>query len=44
LLEAIDASIAKIGAEKVAIRLTPMVGWHELPLSDEIEDDLCLPG
>ncbi|KIO76578.1 NADH:flavin oxidoreductase [Pedobacter lusitanus] len=37
LLEAIDASIAKIGAEKVAIRLTPYGGLHELPHYQEIE-------
>lgn len=38
LLEAIDASIAEIGAEKVAIRLTPYGGLHELPHYDEIEE------
>ncbi|RBL92454.1 alkene reductase [Chitinophaga flava] len=37
LLEAIDASIAAIGASKVAIRLTPYGGLHELPHYDEIE-------
>lgn len=38
LLEAIDASIAAIGADKVAIRLTPYGGLHELPHYDEIEE------
>lgn len=38
LLEAIDATIAAIGAEKVAIRLTPYGGLHELPHYDEIEE------
>lgn len=38
LLEAIDASIEAIGAEKVAIRLTPYGGLHELPHYDEIEE------
>ena len=38
LLEAIDASIAHIGAAKVAIRLTPYGGLHELPHYDEIEE------
>lgn len=37
LLEAIDASIAAAGAFKVAIRLTPYGGLHELPHYDEIE-------
>ncbi len=37
LLEAIDACIDAIGAEKVAIRLTPYGGLHELPHYDEIE-------
>lgn len=37
LLEAIDACIAEIGASKVAIRLTPYGGLHELPHYDEIE-------
>ncbi|SEW54075.1 alkene reductase [Chitinophaga arvensicola] len=37
LLEAIDASIANIGADKVAIRLTPYGGLHEMPHYDEIE-------
>ena len=37
LLEAIDACIDKIGADKVAIRLTPYGGLHELPLYDEID-------
>jgi 2,4-dienoyl-CoA reductase-like NADH-dependent reductase (Old Yellow Enzyme family) len=37
LLEAIDACIAKIGADKVAIRLTPYGDMHELPHYDEIE-------
>lgn len=37
LLEAIDASIAAIGHDKVAIRLTPYGGLHELPHYDEIE-------
>lgn len=38
LLEAIDFSIAKIGADRVAIRLTPYGGLHELPHYDEIEE------
>nr|WP_295863826.1 alkene reductase [uncultured Chitinophaga sp.] len=37
LLEAIDASIAAVGAAKVAIRLTPYGGLHELPHYDELE-------
>lgn len=37
LLEAVDASIAAIGAAKVAIRMTPYGGLHELPHYDEIE-------
>ncbi|WP_426480046.1 alkene reductase [Chryseobacterium sp. R2ACT005] len=37
LLEAIDACIDAIGAEKVAIRLTPYGGLHELPHYEEIE-------
>lgn len=37
LLEAIDFCISKIGADKVAIRLTPYGGLHELPHYDEIE-------
>lgn len=37
LLEAIDACIDAIGAEKVAIRLTPYGGLHELPHYDDIE-------
>ncbi|PZF71063.1 alkene reductase [Taibaiella soli] len=37
LLEAIDACIAAIGADKVAIRLTPYGGLNDLPLYDEIE-------
>ncbi|MEY8758967.1 alkene reductase [Chryseobacterium tongliaoense] len=37
LLETIDACIDAIGAEKVAIRLTPYGGLHELPHYDEIE-------
>jgi N-ethylmaleimide reductase len=37
LLEAIDACIAAIGADKVAIRLTPYGGLHELPHYEEIE-------
>lgn len=37
LLEAIDACINAIGADKVAIRLTPYGGLHELPHYDEIE-------
>jgi len=37
LLEAIDACIAAIGAGRVAIRLTPYGGLHELPHYDEIE-------
>ncbi|PSK94624.1 alkene reductase [Taibaiella chishuiensis] len=37
LLEAVDATIAAIGAEKVAIRLTPYGGLHELPHYDELE-------
>ncbi len=38
LLEAIDACIARIGAEKVAIRLTPYGGLHEMPHYPELED------
>lgn len=37
LLEAIDACIAAIGADKVAIRLTPYGGLHEMPHYDELE-------
>ena len=37
LLEAIDASIANIGADKVAIRLTPYGGLHEMPHYEELE-------
>lgn len=37
LLEAVDACIAAIGAEKVAIRLTPYGGLHEMPHYDELE-------
>jgi N-ethylmaleimide reductase len=37
LLEAIDASIANIGADKVAIRLTPFGGLHEMPHYPELE-------
>lgn len=37
LLEAINACIEVIGANKVAIRLTPYSGLHELPQYDEIE-------
>ncbi|MEX6686437.1 alkene reductase [Danxiaibacter flavus] len=37
LLEVIDACVDAIGAEKVAIRLTPYGGLHELPHYDEIE-------
>ncbi|BAV04377.1 2,4-dienoyl-CoA reductase [Filimonas lacunae] len=37
LLEAIDACIAAIGHDKVAIRLTPYGGLHELPHYSEIE-------
>ncbi|WP_316819349.1 alkene reductase [Pedobacter nyackensis] len=37
LLETIDACIDTIGADKVAIRLTPYGGLHELPHYDEIE-------
>lgn len=37
LLEAVDATIAAIGAGKVAIRLTPYGGLHELPHYDELE-------
>jgi N-ethylmaleimide reductase len=37
LLEAIDACIKVIGAEKVAIRLTPYGGLHEVPHYSEIE-------
>lgn len=37
LLEAIDACIAPIGADKVAIRLTPFGGLNELPHYVEIE-------
>ncbi len=37
LLEAVDASIAAIGADKVAIRLTPYGGLNELPHYEELE-------
>lgn len=37
LLEAVDACIAAIGAERVAIRLTPYGGLHEMPHYDEVE-------
>lgn len=37
LLEAVDAVIAAIGADKTAIRLTPYGIMHDLPLYDEIE-------
>ncbi len=37
LLEAVDACIKKIGAEKVAIRLSPYGDLHEMPHYDEIE-------
>lgn len=37
LLEAVDASIAAIGNNKVAIRLTPYGGLGDLPHYDEIE-------
>lgn len=37
LLEAIDACIATIGAEKTAIRLTPYGDMHELPHYEELE-------
>lgn len=37
LLEAIDACIARIGADRVAIRLTPYGGLHEMPHYDSIE-------
>lgn len=37
LLEAVDACIAAIGADKVGIRLTPYGGLHEMPQYDEIE-------
>lgn len=37
LLETIDACIDAIGADKVAIRLTPYGGLHELPHYDEME-------
>jgi 2,4-dienoyl-CoA reductase-like NADH-dependent reductase (Old Yellow Enzyme family) len=37
LLEAVDASIAAIGSDKVGIRLTPYGGLGELPHYDEIE-------
>jgi N-ethylmaleimide reductase len=37
LLEAIDAGIAAIGADKVAIRLTPYGGLNELPHYEELE-------
>lgn len=38
LLEAIDACIAAVGADKVVIRLTPYGGLHEMPHYDEIEE------
>lgn len=37
LLEAVDATIAAIGAGRVAIRLTPYGGLNELPHYDELE-------
>ncbi|PKF73246.1 alkene reductase [Chryseobacterium sp. PMSZPI] len=37
LLEIVDATIATIGADKVAIRLTPYGGLYEMPYYDEIE-------
>jgi N-ethylmaleimide reductase len=37
LLEAIDAGIDRIGADKVAIRLTPYGGLHEMPHYEELE-------
>lgn len=37
LLEAIDACINNIGAGKVAIRLTPYGGLHEMPHYEELE-------
>ncbi|KIC91306.1 NADH:flavin oxidoreductase [Flavihumibacter solisilvae] len=37
LLEIVDAAIETIGADKVAIRLTPYGGLHELPHYEEIE-------
>ncbi|MBO9565172.1 MAG: alkene reductase [Niastella sp.] len=37
LLEAVDASIAAIGNDKVGVRLTPYGGLGELPHYDEIE-------
>jgi len=37
LLEAIDACISAIGAERVAIRLTPYGDMHELPHYEELE-------
>jgi len=37
LLEAIDACIAAIGADRVAIRLTPYGGLYEMPHYDELE-------
>ena len=38
LLEAIDACIARVGAGKVAIRLTPYGDLHEMPHYPELED------
>jgi 2,4-dienoyl-CoA reductase-like NADH-dependent reductase (Old Yellow Enzyme family) len=37
LLEIVDSAIAAIGADKVAIRLTPYGGLYEMPYYDEIE-------
>ncbi len=37
LLETVDSVIAAIGADKVAIRLTPYGGLYEMPYYDEIE-------
>lgn len=37
LLEIVDSVIAAIGADKVAIRLTPYGGLYEMPHYDEIE-------
>lgn len=38
LLQAIDACIDKIGSHKVAIRLTPYGGLHEMPHYSEIDE------
>ncbi len=38
LLESIDACIDRIGAEKVAVRVSPYGGLYEMPPYDEVEE------